>query len=158
VARKLLIANCRPSLLTKRMTRHKCDVSEGTEYKVIARRCLLGKSMTFYHNGLRVIEGIKLTDQEQHDSEILRLAHASILIGEPVGDRRMCWVDATRNPVEVWIYGMKLEDFIKTSKSLVGSNLLPAGFLLEEPLKKVSEIKDERNVKLFGRAVSSSHL
>jgi hypothetical protein len=157
MAKQLLIAHCRPSLLMKRMVEHKCDVSEGTKYKSIAKRQLLGRQITFYSNGLRVIEGLDLTEQEQHDSEILRLTHASILIGEPVGDKRMCWVDATKDPVEIWVYGMELKDFIKRSKVLVENNLLSVDFLLEEPLKRTSELKNERNVKLFGGTVNSSH-
>ena len=145
-----LTANCRPSNLIKRMREHSGDVSEGTQSKVIARRLILNKLVTFYHNGLRTIKGVDLGEQEVHGSEILRLAHASLLVGIPVGDKQACYVDATKNPVEVWVYGMRVEEFVKTSRRLVETQQLGLEFLLDNPLKQTVEKTDGRNVRLFG--------
>ncbi len=146
-----LAANFKPSALTRRMMKHKGDVSEGTEYKILTTRIIIGKKVTFYRNGLRRVEGISLKEEEIHDSEILRLAHASILIGEPVGDKKKCYVDATKNPVEIWVYSMPMEEFLTKSKDLVKSQELDVEFLLEEPISKVVEARNVRNVRLFGR-------
>lgn len=136
-----LLAKCRPSTLMKNMAKHRGDVSEGTQLKVIARRHILNRLVIFYHNGLRVIKGVNLNEQEVHESEVLRLAHASLLIGSPVGDKRACYVDATKDPVEVWVYGMKGEDFIKTSQCLAETQQFGLEFLLEEPIKNNGENK-----------------
>jgi len=103
---RLIIGNAilRPSGLLKRMTAHKGDVSEGNKCKLIARRKILNKYVEFYRDGTRRIFGTGLNDEESYDSEILRFAHASILINGPVGDKRLCWVDATKDPVELWLY------------------------------------------------------
>lgn len=146
-----LTANCKPSRLMRKMLKHTGDVSEGTQAKVVARRQILDRQVTFYHNGLRVVEGIGLDEQEIHESEILRLAHASLLIGHSVGDKKICYVDATKNPVEVWICGLLADDFIAKSKYLVETQQLSLEFLLEEPIKTIVEKKNVRNVRLFGR-------
>ena len=103
---KQFVAYPKPSRLMRRMIRHRGDVSEGNTRIPVATRTLLGRKITFYHNGERVIEGLNITDEDMFNSEILRFAHASLLTGEPVGDRRMCCVDATANPVKVWLYGL----------------------------------------------------
>lgn len=142
----------------KRMLKHTGDVSEGTQGKVVATKRILNRTVTFYHNGLRQIKGTSLNEQEAHESEILRLAHASLLVGAPVGDKRHCYVDATKNPVEVWIYNMTVEEFLKTSHSLVETQQLGIEFLLEEPIRKTVEKKDGRDVRLFRRQPSHPHL
>jgi hypothetical protein len=144
-------ANPRPSALLRRMLEHRGDVSEGTLHKIIAKRQLLGKTIIFYNSGLRLIEGIDLTEQEQYDSEILRLAHASVLINGPVGDKKVCYVDATKNKVEVWVYGLRLEEFIERSKIAVRLGHLNVDQLLNEPVKDTTRLRNERDVKLFGR-------
>jgi hypothetical protein len=153
-----LTAECKPSLLMRKMLKHSCDVSEGTQYKVVAKRRILNRTVIFYHNGLRVIQGTDLSEQEMHDSEILRLAHASLLIGEGVGDKKLCYVDATKNPVEVWLYGMLAEQFIKTSRHLVETQQLGLEFLLEEPIRKTVEKTNGRNVRLFRKQPGNPHL
>jgi hypothetical protein len=153
-----LTAVCKPTVLIRNMLRHNKDISEGTKYKIIAKRQILKKNVTFYSNGLRVIEGTDLNEQEMYDSEILRLAHASILVEKPVGDKRACYVDATKNPVEIWIYGMTIGRFLKSSQRLVETQQLQLEFLLEEPIRKTVEKKNGRNVRLFGRQSSNSHL
>ena len=146
-----LTATCKPSTLMRNMSAHCGDVSEGTKSKILAQRRILNKLVTFYHNGLRVIENVGLNEQEIHESEILRLAHASLLIGTPVGDKRACYVDAIKNPVEIWVYGIRVEEFIKTSQRLIETQQLGLEFLLEEPIRKTMEKTDGRNVRLFGR-------
>ncbi|MDX1372718.1 MAG: hypothetical protein R3321_09625, partial [Nitrososphaeraceae archaeon] len=75
--------------MMKRMRAHAGDVSEGTRHKIMAKRVILGKKVIFYENGLRVIENEKdINEEEQFNSEILRLAHASLLINDAVGDQK----------------------------------------------------------------------
>lgn len=151
-------ANCKPSALMKNMLKHRGDVSEGTQFRILAKRKILKRNVTFYHNGLRFIEGTDLNEQEMHESEILRLAHASILINAPVGDKKLCYVDATKNPVEVWIYGMTMREFLVTSKHLVETQQLGLEFLLEEPIRKSVEKKNVRNERLFRKQSSNPRL
>lgn len=153
-----LTAKCQPSQLMRSMLRHTGDISEGTRGKIIAKRWILKKVVTFYHNGLRVITGTDLSEQEAHESEILRFAHASILIRAPVGDKKLCYVDATKNPVEVWVYGMPIEEFLATSRRLVETQQLGIEFLLEEPIRKTVEKKNVRNGGLFGKQPHHPHL
>ncbi len=153
-----LTVNCRPSALMRRMLLHSGDVSEGTQHKILAHRQILKRHVTFYCNGLRVIKGMDLNEEEVHDSEILRLAHASLLIGAPVGDKRFCYVDATVNPVIIWIYGMAIKEFLATSQCLVETQQLGIEPLLEEPIRKTVEKTNERNVRLFGRQPCGAHL
>jgi hypothetical protein len=148
---KLFSANPRPSSFLKRIRAHNGDVSEGSKTQLVARRKVLGYTVRFYQNGLRLIEGLGLTEQEQFDSQILRYAHASILIDGPVGDRKTCYVNATVDPVEIVLYGLPAKLFLKRAKLLVESGQLEGDFLLEEHVKKTSELKNERNVRLFGR-------
>lgn len=145
-------ATCRPSALMRRMLLHSGDVSEGTQYKVLARRQILRRNVIFYHNGLRVIEGVDLNEQEVHESEILRLAHASLLVGSPVGDKRLCYVDATVNPVGIWIYGMPIEQFLATSQRLVEAQQLGIEPLLEEPVRKTMEKKKWQKCQTIWKA------
>lgn len=154
---KYFTAHLRPSLFTKRMMKHKGDVSEGSQDKLIAKRRIVGTLVNFYHNGRREVRGVNLSEEEIHNSEILRLAHASLLLGEPVGDKKACYVDATKNPVEVWIYSMTVEEFLKTSKSCIIGGKLEQDFLLNEPIKKTLELSNERNERLFGRRSSKAH-
>ncbi len=153
-----LTAECKPTALIKNMFKHSGDISAGTYNKIIAVRQILNRRVIFYHNGLRIIEGTDLSEQEMHDSEILRLAHASVLIEAPVGDKRCCYVDATKNPVEIWIYGMPIEQFLATSQQLVETQQLGIGFLLEEPIRKTVELKNGRDVRLFRKQPRYTHL
>lgn len=148
MAKKLLIAHCVPSSYIKRIFKHNKNVDEGNKSKIIAIRTILGKRVTFYQNGLRFIDGVDIDEEEQFNSQILRFAHASILIQGPVGDKKGCYVDATKNPVEVWIYEHTLEDFIKKYSTLIKIGSVDVDFLLEEPLKRTVELQNERNVRL----------
>lgn len=148
MAKKYLKAICRPSAYFRRITQHDGDVSESSKTKIIAVKRLLSKTVIFYANGLRSITGVDITEQEQYDSQILRFAHASILINAPVGDKKSCYVDATKDPIEVVIYNTPIKEFIKKSVKSIRSGVVDPSFLLDTP---ISELKNERNVKLFGR-------
>ena len=154
---KRFVAYPKPSLLMRRMVKHKGDVSEGSTRIPVATRYVLGRKVVFYHDGWRFIEQVKITEEEMFESEILRFAHASLLTGEPVGDKRLCCVDATANPVKVWLFGTTLEDFIKQSSKLVATGAVDPDFLLGTPLDRIKELKDERNVRLFGNELAGSH-
>ena len=112
----------RPSLLMRRMLKHAGDVSEGTRCKILAKRLVLGYNVTFYTNGLRIVDNLDIDEEEVFNSELLKLTHASILIQEAVGDKRKCYVDATKNPVEIWIHNQPVKEYIQTNKALMELN------------------------------------
>ena len=143
--------NMRPSTMLKRMCTHKCDVSEGSKAKVMARRTILGKKVTFYENGLRILHDPDISEDDEHTSEVLRLTHASLLINDAVGDKRQCWVDARYEPVKVVIYGMKAKDFIDKATQLMRYGAIDPDFVLNSHPRKTEESTNERNVRLFGR-------
>lgn len=143
MAKKQFIAYPTPSGYLQRMFKHKGDVSEGAKSKIIATRKILGREVIFFQNGLRFIKGLDLTEQEQFDSEILRLAHASILIQGPVGDKKSCYVDAVKNPIEVWIYGKPLSRFIREYTHRVRTGEVEVDFLLNEHVKRTVEKTNE---------------
>jgi hypothetical protein len=116
MAKILLKANLKPSSFLLKKMKHRVGVSEGDKRKVIATRQLLRRKVTFFANGEREIHGVELDEQEIHDSEVLRLAHASILISAPVGDKDTCYVDATVDPVIVWVQGVPVEQYIRAHK------------------------------------------
>ena len=137
--------------MLRKMRKHSGDVSVGSKTKVMAKRSVLGRNITFYENGLRVIEGEDdVTEEQQFNSEVLRLAHASLLINDAVGDKRMCYVDARVNPVVVYIYGMLASDFVSKAKELIKTGQIAEDFVLDSPIQ---ELKNVRNVRLFGRRV-----
>jgi len=140
-------ATVRPTKMLKRMLEHRGDVSETSKYKVFAKRNILGYNVTFYENGLRETDG-GLTEEEEFNSEILRLAHASLLINDAVGDQKQCYVDARRNPVEVIIYGYPADRYIKRAKNLIKNGHVEPGFILDQHLE---ETKNVGHVRLFGR-------
>jgi len=135
---KSLTAKLKPSRLLMSMCKHS-DVSEGTNYKIVATRVVLGKRVDFYHNGLRKVHGVDLGEQDSHDSELLRFTHASILTGVPSGDKGLLYVDASVNPVEVWLWGVKAEEHLAIAKQAITSGAVDPGFLIEEPLEKTKE-------------------
>ncbi len=147
---QLVANNFRPSTMLRRMNKHTGDVSESSKGKVMAYRTILGKRVTFYENGLRQTTA-DLTEGDEYHSEVLRLAHASLLINDAVGDKRQCWVDARYEPVRVVIYNMPAEEFIKRATELIETNKLDLDFVLGNPLKQTEEKTDVRNVKFFGR-------
>lgn len=138
----------RPSALMKRMLRHSGDVSEGTNHKVLATRTILNRKVTFYSDGTHFIHRTGLNEEESFNSGILRFAHASLLINMPVGDKAYCYVDATKEPMEVYVYGMKLEDFIRKAKYLIKMGKVPKDYILDQ------EFPNVRDVRLPGKCVN----
>lgn len=136
-------AHLKPSLLMKRMQAHLGDVSEGSKAKVLAKRIILGKTVTFYENGLRLVEDEDLSEDDQFNSEILRLAHASLLVGQAVGDKRSCYVDSTKNPVEILIWNLPVEIFLEKAKRLIKNGYLDKDFVLGSPLRQTREYNNE---------------
>lgn len=100
----------RPSKILRDNITHR-DVSEGDKRFPVAIRNILGQYVTFYNDGYREVNGIELSDQEIHDSQLLRYTHASLLVGTPIGDKAYLWVDASFNIVEVWLYGKHIKTF-----------------------------------------------
>jgi hypothetical protein len=149
--------NFRPSLMLKRMQKHRCDVSEGSKSKIMTKKIILGKRVTFYENGLRVVEDKDLSEEDEFNSEILRLTHASLLIGEPVGDKSQCWIDASTNPVTIVIYNMPAKDFIKQTTYMMRNGHIDPDKVLNTHLRVTEETTDERNVRLFGRRINQTH-
>ena len=143
-------ATVRPSKMFKSMLKHKGDVSEGSKCKILAKRTILGHEVIFYENGLRETD-TELTDEEEFNSEILRLAHASILINDAVGDKTKCYVDARKNPVEVFIYGYPADRYIKRAKNLVKDGHVEADSILDQHLTQSKELKNVGHVRLLGR-------
>ena len=143
---KQLVARCHPSAMMRRMLKYSGDISEGSKRKILAKRTILGRQVIFYENGSRMVDD--LTENEQHNSEILKLAHASLLMNDAVGDKSQCYVDARKNPVEVVIWNTPAETFIKRAKKSIKNGIIPIDFVLDQPLR---EIRHERNVKFFGK-------
>ena len=88
------------------------DQSETTRAELIATRWILGKHVRFFSNGEHVVSGVRMSSEQMQESEVLRFAHASLLIQRPIGEKSVLWVDATLDPVAVWIHGKRAEDFI----------------------------------------------
>jgi hypothetical protein len=148
---KQLTAHCTPSTMLKQMLKHTGDVSESSKTLIMAERIILGKKVTFYHSGLRVVEDEDLSEDDEYCSEILRLAHASLLINDAVGDKRICYVDARVNPVEVIVYGTPANVYVKRAKKLIETNQIECDFVLNTHLRETREKTDVGNVRLFGR-------
>ena len=144
----------RPSAMLKRMRAHTGDVSESSKAEIMARRTILGRKVTFYENGLRIVHSKDLSEDDQYNSEILRLAHASLLIGQPVGDKRQCWVDASTNPVTIVIYNTPASKFVKKVTHLMRNGDIDPDFVLNSHLRETEESTNVRNVRLFGNRVN----
>ena len=123
---------CRPSKMLKRLQAHQGDVSEGSHREILATRTILGKKVTFYRDGDHRVHSRRVSDEESYHSEILRFAHASLLINQPVGDKRRCYVDATRNPCEVWVCGLRAEDLVKQAESAIRSGTVSDEYVLDQ--------------------------
>jgi len=152
---KQFVAHMKPSLMMKRLLRHQGDVSEGSKANVLATCRILGKKITFYTDGTHVIHGkMDVTEEEMFKSHILRYAHASLLIGEPVGDKRKIYVDATVEPIRVWLYGVTIQTFVKRAKAAIELGKLSPDFVLDQhPENSEKEITNVGNVRLFGRHI-----
>ncbi len=138
---KQLSGHCRPSLLTKRM-RVK-DPHEGDRPQTIATRCILGRPVTFYRDGSRQCPG--MTDAEAYDSELLRFAHASLLARIGIGDKRMLYVDAMVEPVEVWAFGKPIKEFMSHTVRLMRTGKLSPEAIADEDDQAVLTVR--RDIK-----------
>ncbi len=109
-------AHCRPTTKMRHYQKCRKSVSESSKARLIATRTIIGHTVHFYESGEHVIETISerdLSTEEMFNSEILRFAHASLIAGIPIGDKSFTWVDATKNPCEVWIFGKTTEQFTR---------------------------------------------
>ena len=125
------------------MLAHRGDVSEGTKSKVLKRCKILGKDVVFYTDGRHVVDGVKLTEQEAHDSELLRFAHASILINGPVGDMAACYVDMSRSPPSIWLYDKPASVFIRDAKAAILAGKVSRDQLEDEPVSILRGLRNE---------------
>lgn len=149
--------HARPSSFTQNMAKHRGDVSEGSQDQVEFKRWILGKRVHFYRNGRRKVFGIELDEQEQHQSELLRLTHASLLIHGPVGEKAYIYVDATKGEyVEVWINNKRAEEFVKDGLTSIRTGALSKDFLLDSKpndvamgLRKGEEVSDEKLINIY---------
>ena len=134
-----LSGTCRPTKLMRRLQEHRGDVSSSDMCRLIAKRNLLGQTVRFYTSGEHVIEGSTLPLADQYDSELLKFAHASLLVNGPVGDKRKLWVDATTDPCQVWIEGHSVVDFLRRARRRVMDGTISVAELFEseDPLRKV---------------------
>lgn len=115
--KKYLHSTLKPTSAFSRMLKHKGDVSESSRANILGERTILGKKVIFYKDGSRRVINEDINDEEAFDSELLKLAHASLLTNKAVGDKSFCYVDATLNPVKVILYGMPAEEFIKRASN-----------------------------------------
>lgn len=104
----------KPTNLFKTMQEHK-DVSESSKANLIATKIILNKRVNFYSTGEHEILNSELKLEEQFNSEILRFTHASLITGQPEGDKAILWVDASVDPVNIWVYGQPVDQFLKQS-------------------------------------------
>lgn len=149
MANKKFTALLRPSNMAKKLRQHQGDVSTGSKAKILATRSILGKVVTFYENGEHKVRQKGITDEEQFNSEILRFAHASLLIAGPVGSKERIWIDATKNPVEIWLYNMPAEQFVKLADQKIKSGQVSRDFFVDQHPDNFQEaLNHERNVRL----------
>jgi hypothetical protein len=136
-------AHCRPSLTMRAMRKHGPDVSEGDKPKLIATRTMLGRKCRFYSSGEHTVDSDDVTPEEQHDSVLLRFAHASIIAQEPVGDKKVLWVDALAEPPEIWMAGMKVNEFLLKSRALLRAGKISPELVVDSnPIPSIKEILD----------------
>ena len=141
---KQFSATCRPSAVTKNLRRHNVDVSEGGRTRLIAKRTILGKICRFYTSGEHTVDDVRVTAEESHEALLLRYAHASLIIREPVGDKKVIWVDASKNPCEVWIHNMPSRKFLDLAMLAIKTGALGADLVIDgNPLPKMKDIIDE---------------
>lgn len=133
-------AKCRPSTMMRRMLSHRGDVSDGSSDRLIATRTILGKRVKFYANGRHVIAGSELTEEEQFSSEVLRLAHASLLVNDAVGDEKACYVDARSDPVIVKFWGHDACDFIARAAKAIHTGIVPVDYVFDTDLRSLRHV------------------
>ena len=133
-----LSGTAKPSALFKNMQKHRGNPSEGSSHRLIGTRTVLGKKVQFFSDGTRKAHGIRLSEEEEYGSQILRLTHASLLVNEPVGDKRKFWVDATKNPVEIWIDDKPMSQFVSECKVAIRAGIVDPKFVADENPDRVS--------------------
>lgn len=124
----------RPTSKMRHYAKCRKPVSQSSKAKLIATRTVIGHTVNFYESGEHVIETMSqsdLSDEEMFNSEILRFAHASLISGVGVGDKSMTWVNATKNPVEVWMFGKPIEQLAKGIMGLIKSGAIDPGVILD---------------------------
>ncbi len=134
-------ARLSPSLMMKTHMKHQGDVSEGSQANLLAVREICGRRVELYTSGEHLVDA-HITPEEMYDSEILRFAHASVIIEGPVGHKRTCYVDASSDtpvdryktrsqPCEVWCYGHELSDFIEASRRAIGVGTIATELIVD---------------------------
>ena len=133
-------ANLKATNLFRNMNKHAGNLSEGDRPQLIATKTILGKKVKFYTSGEHVVEA-ELTPQEQYDSEILRFAHASLIVGEGVGDKAILYVDASVDPCDVWIYNEPAAQFIKKAMEAIKLGSLQTEFVVyANPIQEIRSL------------------
>jgi len=141
-------AKLKPGGLLRTMRKHNGDVSEGDTPRLMASRTILGKRCRFYHSGEHTVDA-EVTAEESHESILLRYTHASLLIQQPVGDKKVLWVDASHDPCEVWIHNMPVKQFLELSKVAIKTGAIGQDLVVDSnPIPVVKEFINERNVRL----------
>lgn len=109
--------------------------------ELLARRTIIGRVCEFFVNGEHVVDAA-ITPEEEFNSEILRYAHVSLLTGQPEGNKATLLVDATKEPVEVWTYGMRLEEFLRRAVDLIEQGTIDPSLVMDgDPIPKMRTIK-----------------
>jgi hypothetical protein len=124
--KKSFSATLQPSILMSTMGRHGRP-SASDKPTELARRVIIGHEVVFLSNGEHYLSDSDLDAAEQYHSEVLRLAHASLITGQPEGDKRICWVDANKNPVDVWIYNQPIAAFVREALATLQSEVIIDG-------------------------------
>ena len=141
-------AHLKPSGLLRTMRKHNGDVSEGDKPKLIASRTILGKRCRFYNNGEHTVDA-EVTAEESHESILLRYTHASLLIQQPVGDKSVLWVDASKNPCDVWIHNMPAKQFLELAKVAIKTGAIGKDLVIDDnPIPVVKELINGRMLRL----------
>ena len=129
-----LSGTCRPTSKMRNYQKHNRDLSEGSKAKLIAKRTIMGHSVCFYENGEQIIETMSqddMSNDEMFNSEVLRFAHASLISGVPVGDKSLTWVDASKDPCEVWIFGKTPKQFTQDAMACMQAGTLDPAIILD---------------------------
>ena len=135
----------KPTGLASRMRKHNGDaLSESDRAQPFAKRTVLGKRVKFYTTGEHVVSRTDLSDDEQYNSELMRFCHASLLTGQPVGDKKVLWVDASTNPVQVWLFGQTAEDFCNTTKDAIRMGSVASDLVVDgDPILTIRSLDHE---------------
>ena len=137
-----LTATLRPSALSNKLAKGRQDNSVSSHAHALATRWVLGKRIVFYRSGEHVIQGQHgLTDEEQYNSELLRFVHASLLASQPIGDEQVLYVDASQDPVEVYICGLPGDEYMRQVREAIATGDVPAEMVADRDDQTISLIK-----------------